>query len=307
LTGDISTHDDTSTLTMLYNKNLYKFFEYENPYELVQNGKWTLDKMSEMIKGVNQDLNGDGIIDENDRWGMASEEVSLYYLFFGSGRGFIEKTDGKYGYMLENPRIVDILNKTFNLLTSPDSIYELNSVIKTKSVSVYETLEKMFMEDRLLFNLVLVGNSLSLRNMDGDFGFLPCPKYDELQEEYYSWITWHALTAVMPNIASDIEKSGLITEALAYESMFTIREPFYGNLLNIKIARDDEDVKMLNLILNSKAYDLDSANVVSGINSGVFNMMWDILSKREFTVASSWEKIKGSAEGKLEKFLEAFE
>jgi len=306
LTGDITTNDDVSTFTILYNKKLYSELGYENPYAIVSKGAWTMDKMAEMIKGVNRDLNGDGIIDENDQWGMATESAAMYYFFFGSGMHYIEKTPDGYEYALGEAKAQSVLEKTFGLLTSDDSIYDLYGTIKNAS-NVYETLEKMFMDDRLLFNSRLVGDALHLRNMESSFGFLPLPKYDEAQKEYYSWVTWNTFTAVMPATVPDIAKSGLITEALAFESMFTIREPFYGNLLNLKIARDDEDTQMLDLILSSKAYDLDGVNQSTGAQSGILNMVNNILIKREFTLASSWEAIRDKAEANLEKFLRAFE
>jgi hypothetical protein len=238
---------------------------------------------------------------------MASESVAMYYFFFGSGRHYIDKTADGYAFTLDEPVVREILEKTFNLLTAEDSTYDLFGKIKDTTVSVYLTLEKMFMDNRLLFNVRLVGDALNLRGMESDFGFLPFPKYDEAQKEYYSWVTFNADLPVMPATVADKEKSGLITEALAFESMFTIREPFYGKLLNAKIARGDEDTEMLNLVLSSKAYDLDGVTYSAGIRSGIFEITNQMLTKREFTIASSWEKIKDKAEGNLEKFLQAFE
>ena len=308
LAGDITTNDDVSTLTILYNKNLYTELGYENPYEMVAKGEWTMDKLYEMTKGVNLDLNGDGIIDENDRWGMASESAALYYFFFGSGMHYIEKTPaGGYHYTLDSQKAQNVFEKTYQTLAAEDSIFDLFGTIKDHSINVYETIEKMFMEDRLLFNVRLVGDAIRLRNMEGSFGFLPFPKYDAAQAEYYSWVTWNAPTVVMPSTVPDAEKSGLIMEALAFESMFTIREPFYGNLLDVKVARDNEDTQMLDLILNSKMYDLDGVNALSGIQSGIFDMVHNMLLNRNPTFASSWERIQGRAEANLERFLSAFE
>ena len=307
LTGDITTNDDVSALTILYNKELYKNLGYENPYEIVSKGAWTMDKMAEMIKGVNRDLNGDGIIDENDQWGMVSESIAMYYFFFGSGMHYIDKTPGGYEFTLDDAKVRSVIEKTYDLLTADDSIYDLYKAIRGQTDNVYKTLEKMFREDRLLFNVRLVGDAMYLRDMASSFGFLPFPKYDEQQKEYYSWVTMYMDTLVMPSIVPDAQKSGLITEALAFESMFTVREPFYETLLNMKIARDDEDTQMLDLILSSKAYDLDGVNQSSGIQSGIMDMMSGMLSQRNFTLASSWEKLKDKAAGKLEKFLQSFE
>jgi hypothetical protein len=55
--------DNDSTSTLVFNKKLIQDHALENPYEIVHNNRWTLDKMIEMTRGVAQDLNGDGIMD----------------------------------------------------------------------------------------------------------------------------------------------------------------------------------------------------------------------------------------------------
>ena len=68
-TGDISTADNDATCAILFSKDLVAQNNLENPYELVESGKWTLDKMLEMCSAVHADLNGDGTYDANDRIG----------------------------------------------------------------------------------------------------------------------------------------------------------------------------------------------------------------------------------------------
>ncbi|MBO5671193.1 MAG: hypothetical protein J6S41_06555, partial [Clostridia bacterium] len=65
-TGDISTIDNDCTFCMLFNKNLLNTYDMEDPYQLVRDGKWTLDKFIEMASQVSGDINGDSKYDEND-------------------------------------------------------------------------------------------------------------------------------------------------------------------------------------------------------------------------------------------------
>lgn len=185
-------------------------------------------------------------------------------------------------------------------------MYDLNKTIKDKTTGIYKVVEQMFIGDRLLFNVRLISDAFYLRNMESDFGFLPIPKYNEDQEEYYSWVTFNVQLPVLPISITDTERSGLIMEAMAFESL-TLREPFYEYMLGGKIARDSNDVNMLELIVSSKYYDFDGANFGAGIQSGIFSMMEKNLIRGELTIASDWAKLKTNAEAKLVKFIASFE
>ena len=304
LEGDISTNEDLATLCVLYSKTLYDDYGYENPYSLVSQGNWTMDKVIEMINGTGVDINGDSEMDENDLWGMVADPDSLYYCAFGGGINYIRKTaDGEYEFTLNDQKTIDVIEKAFDMLRTDGCLSDFSKYIKDTSVSVYVTIEKMFMDNRVLFDVRLIADALHLRNMESDFGFLPFPKYDENQEEYYGWVTFNVQSPVMPVTVSDIERTGLIMDALSFESMLTIKDPFFETLLGEKIARDSEDKQMLEIVLSSKVYDLDGINTGSGIQSGLLNMFTGILKSGEFTIASAWAKAESSANKKLENFL----
>ncbi len=55
----------------LFNKDMLRDFELENPYDLVRSDDWTLEKMMSMASVVMSDLDGDGDYDENDRYGYS--------------------------------------------------------------------------------------------------------------------------------------------------------------------------------------------------------------------------------------------
>ena len=47
-----------SVLLLLFNKQYFDDYSLGDPYALVHNGTWTMDKMNEMMETVCQDLNG---------------------------------------------------------------------------------------------------------------------------------------------------------------------------------------------------------------------------------------------------------
>ena len=58
---------------MLFNKKEGRgIFRFASPYDLVENGTWTLDKFGEYENLASGDLNGDSIYDLDDRYGFVS-------------------------------------------------------------------------------------------------------------------------------------------------------------------------------------------------------------------------------------------
>ncbi|MCL2159730.1 MAG: hypothetical protein FWH48_10015, partial [Oscillospiraceae bacterium] len=54
-----------------FNKELQASYGMEDFYSIVREGKWTLDKFTELVKIPMADLNGDGIYDASDQYGLA--------------------------------------------------------------------------------------------------------------------------------------------------------------------------------------------------------------------------------------------
>ena len=115
------------------------------------------------------------------------------------------------------------------------------------------------MEDRALF----YGNSLSniianFREMKSDFGIIPVPKYDEAQENYYTYInTWCLGGVAVPLTCSDPELTGFMMEALCYQSYELVRPALCENLLKQKVSRDEASAQILDLILDNTYLDLN--------------------------------------------------
>jgi len=70
--SDLLIIDKDALFIYLFNKDIIKESGLEDPYKLVREGKWTIEKMWDMAKLVTQDLNGDGVMDDGDRYGLIS-------------------------------------------------------------------------------------------------------------------------------------------------------------------------------------------------------------------------------------------
>ena len=77
----------------------------------------------------------------------------------------------------------------------------------------------------------------------------------------------------VPMTTSDPERTGIVLEAMAAESMYTVTPAYYDVALKGKYARDEESLDMLDIILESRCYDLGWFYAIGGYNEEVKNLL----------------------------------
>jgi len=140
--------------------------------------------------------------------------------------------------------------------------------------------------------------------MEANFGILPLPKFDEDQKNYYSVV--NPYTGVMlgvPKSASELERVSIILEAMCAESKYTLQPAYYDIVLQRKYTRDEESSEMLDIIFNSRVYDIGS--VYSFGN--VFLDYIALCNKSDRNVVSYYEKKMGAMERAIDKVVDTFQ
>lgn len=303
--GDYLTSDDVFILILLFNSKLYTDLGFEDPYEMVFGGNWVFDRFMEMAMSGSVDLNGDGNMDKNDRWGLLSEASAYYY--FSTGAGFMpldRDSKGDLSYNIDSERNFNIFEKV-KKFSHDRSICILASDITDFSPysTVWLLCDNMFIENQALFKSCCFNDIVNYRTMEMDFGVLPVPKFDESQEEYANLVTNHSDALVFPVTVSDIERTMNITDAIGYESMLSLSPCFYEVFLDEKLVRDENSKAMIDIILDTKKFDLEwTANI-----SGFVDVLIKLAQSRNDNLASEWAAISGSAASKLEAFIAKFE
>ncbi len=300
INGDISTNDDLSMLVLKYNKKVYQDGGFENPYELVNSGAWTFDTFWRMVTATSRDLNGDGVMNENDLWGFITEYSALYYFYTGAGYPSIQKIGGEYKLTIGE-------EKTYNII---EKILVIGTEKKTHSLVCddgtlkgdYDTGKAMFNNNQGLFGAGQLRGMTQMRDVESDYGALPIPKYTEAQDGYYNLVSWNDLPPAMPITVSDGHRTALILEALAYESYNSVTDLFFNVFLDEKAMRDEESKQMLDIIFDSKTYDLDWYATVTGLS----DVLGNIGRTGSNTFVSDYAAIETSANAKLQEFVEKF-
>ncbi len=304
-TGDISMEDDLREMCVMYNKTLYNQYDLPDPYEMVTSGTWTMERMLELVSGVTEDINGDGQMTVADQWGLASEVYAGWYFFLSAGLDTILYENGAYRSAIAQEKYHTAFETAIHALITDDVFVTDSGKYESQltTADIWSEASKMFQENRILFRTGTFSGTMYLRNMKTDFGVLPIPKHSEEQEEYYCMVSFTCAPLAIPVTAQNLHTTALVTEALAYESMFTLTPSFYTTFLGEKILRDEQSKEMIDILLASKVYSLDCFASITGIVDKITGMV----KSRKDTVASAVASVDKSAQKKLEKFLENFE
>ncbi|MBR5308234.1 MAG: extracellular solute-binding protein [Clostridia bacterium] len=249
MTGDYNFKSFANSECLIFNKTLCDELELDYPYQLVFDGKWTHDKFLEYIRAAGKDLNGDGLLKiEDDRFGFSgwSPEV-VSALFCGYGGATLRKDDN-------NLPVLNVDNETtYNVIDSMLEVFgdENAFIVKDK----YGTEDRMFDEGRLMFNDSFLSAVPGTRKLeDIDVGFVPYPKLDEDQENYYSRTANISGLTYIPVTNADVNKTGAVLESLAYFSKDTILPTYFDIILTVKSTRDVESEQMIPIIRESSRF-----------------------------------------------------
>ena len=247
-------------LEVIYmNPKLIDSLSLENPYDLVEEGKWTLDKLLEMSNAALSDLNGDSEYKiSDDRLGYAFDLQAGRALFASAGMKLATRTsDGSYEYKFMNEGFVDMYNKIYKIINSEKSCYYMKN--GQTDLATGTDLNSIFKAGNLLFLGAQIGNTDKLRDMNDDYGIIPTPKLDEKQKDYVTYNLGTYYMAILKT-AKDPEMSAVMLEALNAESYKSVVGTYFDTALKGKYSRDEKTAEMLDLILGNAFFDFTFVN-----------------------------------------------
>lgn len=272
ITGDIALSMWESIYTLFFNKQLASEYNIGDLYELVKSGKWTLDKLYELSEKVLDDLH--------------------------------ITTRGEDGFM----KMSYNTERTQNALEKLVKLYSAQSSYKRFAAfnSTYINLDcpNMFRENRALFAPAYLKIAAILHDMNTDFGIIPLPKYDEIQENYYTTVHDSTSMICFPNNVKDENMSALIAEALCVYSHYDVIPKYYDISLKTKSARDTESEAMIDLIRDSLTFDFGAMYTVP--MGGTIGILGNMIVAGDTNFASKFASIESTLKANLEKINEAY-
>ena len=138
--------------------------------------------------------------------------------------------------------------------------------------------------------------------MGSDFALLPFPKLNDAQDKYYSPALWSQCLAV-PTTNTNLDKTGLILEALSAESRKVVIPAYYEISIGTKYLRDEISVRILDIIFDNRIYDMNQSMYNWGSFPGAFDAA---ASKGDPNFASLIEKYETKIQTGMDKTINAF-
>ena len=304
ISGDASLGYIKCAFCMYFNKQLVEDYNIENLYSVVDNGKWTLDKVMSVSVIASQDINNDGVYDLEDQLGFVVHDTNHPKGFWASAdiEFYKKNSDGEWGLDFGSERDADVVNKLYTLFFNSQGSYfgGVTNAVPDQIEKYNQIAAKFASGDIFIITAELDDSVAQLRNMESPYGILPYPKYDEEQSSYRSSSRNTHNAFSMPVTCSHPDTAGAVLEALSSIKYNTVLPTYFETALKQKYARDDDSSRMYDIIRDCMTLDFGYTygNAI-GSPEGVFNDSY----RKENSLISNYAKKEKSLNTALEKYL----
>ncbi len=254
--GDINLSLWDRAIVVFFNKDKLEYAQVTEAelYKMVIDKKWTYETFYNMIKDIHEE--GDTVAGTS-----AGDFVGLASIYES------EASDG--------------LLYSWNVALSQTSIDGYHSIVTDSGYTKYITAGQMiidlysasgawlnmgsdnnirhFTQGYSLFNIDVIYHGAThltaLKDMEGDYGILPTPMYDETQGEYYTGVQdAHSIMCVMDG-DKDFEMISATLEMLAYESYNEVRPYYVKTIIKSQNFDDATSGEMFDIIMEGVTLD----------------------------------------------------
>ncbi len=241
-----------STSSTFVNTTLATQFaiDVEDLYSAVREGTWTQDMMMEYASIVTTDLDGNEVMDENDRYGLVCHDdniLAMSLIAGGGGQALVRDNEGNFVRNWDSERYMDLIERAYNIYHSDDVSHSYERYVVTD-----------FAAGLALFMNSIFNGIDGLSEMEDDYTLLPIPKLDASQERYVCCSYDCPMTYAFHKAVSDMDFSGAVLEWLTYEGKRGVEDAYIETTMKFKKAREESMAEMVQICLDSAMVDLGS-------------------------------------------------
>lgn len=304
--GDIV--DKQTTIACMFNKGLMLEHRIEYPYDIARRGEWTIDTMMQMAGKVKKDVDGNGIYNQQDVWGVLTEydSATCFYYAFGGYVTTKNAQDEPVLAMQESSALVAI-DRALDVMLDRERVFKAEQITD----DIWVTASNMFAGSQALFRVTNLTTVERWRSMKTDFGILPMPKLDSDQKNYVHLCKNGATGVCVPNTNPNLEFTAICLEAFVSCSRYTLRQAYYETTLQGMVSRDEQTWEMLDIIFATRAFDLgyifDFGREGSVNGSGVGYVLVKLARTNSRNFASAYDAIKDKAQAQIDDMLTKIE
>lgn len=255
--NDFCLEDKNRTYIIFYNREMARdaglgYFE-----DMVKAGTWTLDNYNSILKQFRDDADGDGQYGtKNDGFGLVCESQGSFSTFLcGAGFRTSVNNNGRIELVGAGDQILNIIDKVGKFMFDSEIAVYAESFTP---IDMYRPRE-IFLDERSMFYSCFFSEIEAglAENCNFEYSFLPFPKYDENQTEYYTSMDHRNGTVVaIPKTVVDPDSSGFFLEALTEASTDTSLFAYIETKCKLQDSYDQRASDMVEVIFDNVVYDI---------------------------------------------------
>ena len=272
-----------------------------NLYELVQSGQWYYDTFYKMIKDVYEDTGKVQYQRDNEDFygvtGIKGSEASDAFLYSLGGMLSTTASDGSHSLVTDSK-----LQKLGNIYASMTDFWYSNGAIMPSTVA--ENCE-MFTSEHALFTVDCVYHTeeglIKLHAMNGEYGIIPMPKYDEDQENYMTGVqdAYNVLSIMHCGENQNLAMISAVLEKMAYESYSNVRPYYVETILKLR-NMDYDSSNCFNYVIDNIRFDF--CDVYCAGIGWVRNALWRAPFQANVNFESNWSNYWRKNNKKVQDF-----
>lgn len=257
---------------VFFNTELVKELNFEKtPYDLVNEDNWTYDVMHSMSRQAYSDLDADGVVSLGDRFGSVSTPAATDTMFAGFDGLILTKNAQDIPELsVTTDSNIEKIQKIIEFWAEDSSLYITRFPSYASPRPGGNLLADTLLDGRALFSQEQLYQLSSFADSKYVIGMVPCPKYDENQENYKTYIhIAHSSSFSIPRLMGSerLTQVATVLEDMAYLSHTDVKSAYYDVNLKLRRAQDDESSAMLDIIFSNLTIDLGVVLQISGCDA----------------------------------------
>ncbi len=310
MAGDFFIDILRSAHALYFNKTMLSslYDDGDTLYNEVLMGTWTYEKMLSYTEDCYQDLNGNGQVDNQDRFGLVVMQTwgpSIPFIISADLEYVDLNSDGSLTLSMNNERsvrLLEVLNDIFYSKGTGNAI----DIYKDSTNQDGDTTNLFKSGRALILGYNRLGSFDDLRDMEDEVGILPYPKFDESQKNYVSSSHDTTEIGVIPITNTKFDTTCAVLEVLMRETQKIVLPAYYETGLKVKYSRDDMSSKMIDIIHDNIGGSF--ALAYSSYCSDIFlkNSFYEPLYAKKRDFVSNYTKREKGAQKRIDTMVENF-
>jgi len=251
-TGDISTYVLYSMYMIFFNEELVGQYGLDNPYTLVDNREWTIDKMINMTSSVYEDIDGADGETAGDFFSFTLEWWGSDAFIQGAGFKILEKETNGERYMkltedFTSEKFGSFIEKLGDWCAR-DSVYNQKGYDESASTA--------FKEERAIFHMGPAEVGLKLQEVDFSYGIVPPPMLDPKVQDYITTICEDYTIYAMGRNCLEGERAATVIQTMGYYANKYTTPAVFDVTFKGKFSKTEQMMNMFDKIRGAISFDM---------------------------------------------------